>query len=227
MAANPYMKLSHVNRRVFPQRFSPVSGRLTAPYGQDRGTYFHSGVDISSGPGDKPLIILPFSGRVQAVGRDDQISGNWVRVSEEPQPHLAVVGGSAYQPTRVWTFCHLDELHPDVRARAEFGPGSVIGRVGNSGRSTAPHLHLGLRIVDNWKNAATLKGARWDDPLNHLLCVDSARVVSVPSSALNLLIDGGVVFTNIDELRSSQRRLISAGSVLRDPSLAMAAWEVL
>ena len=44
-----------------------------------------------------------------------------------------------------WAYCHLAYREPAVVAGASLAAGAPVGLVGSTGRSTGPHLHLGLR----------------------------------------------------------------------------------
>lgn len=45
-------------------------------------------------------------------------------------------------------YCHLSKV--SVRAGEKLKPGQRIGDVGNTGRSTGPHLHLGIKLNGSW-----------------------------------------------------------------------------
>ena len=88
--------------------------------GQQR---FHAGVDVRAAFGDAVPAVR--GGRVAFVG-------------EEPGYGLTVVVG--HEPGVTTRYAHLSALL--VRSGDQIGPGQLIGRVGQSGRATGPHLHF-------------------------------------------------------------------------------------
>lgn len=117
----------------------PVSGRVTSSFGYrsnpfgGRGSEFHAGLDIAA----------PYGAQVTAAG-----AGTVVFVGYRAGYGTVIVidHGNDYQTS----YSHLSAA---LTANGkEVNKGDAIGRVGNSGRSTGPHLHLG----------ATLKGVQVD-----------------------------------------------------------------
>ncbi|MEO9247923.1 M23 family metallopeptidase [Citricoccus nitrophenolicus] len=64
--------------------------------------------------------------------------GNHVLIEVGERP----AAGSAEAGTAVVALCHLQRDSAAVRAGQRVSPGEVVGRCGNSGNSTEPHLHL-------------------------------------------------------------------------------------
>jgi murein DD-endopeptidase MepM/ murein hydrolase activator NlpD len=50
----------------------------------------------------------------------------------------------------VWTYCHMSELDPAIHAGSVVSAGTPVGRVGESGHATGPHLHLQLQPPTQW-----------------------------------------------------------------------------
>lgn len=102
----------------FGPRVHPVTG--------DRRV--HQGVDIAAPTGTP--VVSSTAGRVVRIDQDGVGRG--------------VVNGNAVfveaRPGLVWAYLHL--LEAATHVGAEVRPGQRIGRVGSTGRSTGPHLHL-------------------------------------------------------------------------------------
>jgi murein DD-endopeptidase MepM/ murein hydrolase activator NlpD len=106
----------------------PLPAAISSPFGYrpdpfTGATRFHAGVDIAAAYGRE----VPSAGAGRVVFSGSQGGyGNTVVVQHE--------GGVR---TR---YAHLSSIQVEVGARV--GAGTVIGRVGSSGRSTGPHLHF-------------------------------------------------------------------------------------
>jgi murein DD-endopeptidase MepM/ murein hydrolase activator NlpD len=116
----------------------PVRGYLSAAFGNRIDPFtgqpdFHPGLDISTPRGTK--IVAPADGVVVFCGQKNGY-GN------------ALVIDHGYG--LVTRYGHLDgfEARPGQRVRR----GDVIGFVGNTGRSTAPHLHYEVWVNDQARN---------------------------------------------------------------------------
>ena len=110
----------------------PVSGWVTSGFGNRISpftgqTEFHTGLDISNAPGTK--IIAPANGRVSIAGEKLYI-GNLLAIDHDHG--------------RVTQYGHLKEIL--VTPGQEVKRGQVIGLIGNTGRSTGPHLHYEVLI---------------------------------------------------------------------------------
>ncbi len=107
--------------------------RLTSPFGwRWGGSDFHEGIDIAVAEGT-PLIAVA-DGTVLRTGYND-LSGNYV-VLEHPQFNMTS------------HYAHLSRVI--VRKGQKVKKGQVIGYSGNTGRSTGPHLHFGLKRYGYW-----------------------------------------------------------------------------
>ena len=85
----------------------------------------HNGVDLVAPPGAP--VHAASDGKVVGAAPNAGY-GNWVRI--EHAHNVATVYG------------HLSEFAPGISAGVEVHQGEVIGFVGNTGRSTGPHLHF-------------------------------------------------------------------------------------
>lgn len=90
--------------------------------------YEHGGIDIAGTVGTP--IITPITGIVSAAGWDDGGYGNWVVINS----------GSVEM-----IFGHMHQT-PPVRSGQQVQAGTVIGGIGNTGRSTGPHLHWTIKV---------------------------------------------------------------------------------
>ena len=110
----------------------PVNGWITSGFGSRVSPFtgqneFHSGLDISNAPGTK--IIAPANGRI-SVAAEKLYIGNLLVIDHDHG--------------RVTQYGHLKEIL--VTPGQEVKRGDVIGLVGNTGRSTGPHLHYEVLI---------------------------------------------------------------------------------
>ena len=110
----------------------PVKGFFTDRYGYRKDPFtglrdFHSGIDISAKRGTP--IFAPADGIISKVGKSKGL-GNTVVIS-----HLNNM------QTR---YGHMQEIL--VKKGQSVKRGDVIGTVGNTGRSTGPHLHFEVLV---------------------------------------------------------------------------------
>lgn len=112
----------------------PVSGVYTSKYGYRTDpftgkTATHSGVDIAAEQGTD--IRAAMSGLVELSKKSDGDYGNYIIINHGGFKTL---------------YAHCEKLFANV---GEFvSAGEVIATVGNTGRSTGPHLHFEIRIGD-------------------------------------------------------------------------------
>lgn len=103
---------------------TPVT--FTAPYREQRGNREHAGIDIAV-PENTPLIA-PVSGVIVSAQTDSGY-GNFI--------DLRTPDG------KILRFGHLNSM--GVKEGQQVIAGQVIGKSGNTGRSTGPHLHFEVR----------------------------------------------------------------------------------
>jgi murein DD-endopeptidase MepM/ murein hydrolase activator NlpD len=111
---------------------APVLGLLTDGYGRRKDPFtgrqaFHPGLDISARR--KTSVVAPANGVVVYAGRNGGL-GKVVRLSH----------GFGY--TTVYGHLHTIVVEPGDEIRR----GQEIGLLGNTGRSTGPHLHYEVRV---------------------------------------------------------------------------------
>jgi murein DD-endopeptidase MepM/ murein hydrolase activator NlpD len=110
----------------------PADGWVTSGFGYRISPFtgqkeFHAGLDIANKPGTK--IIATADGRVSFAGGKMYI-GNMVIID--------------HGHGRITKYGHMKKIlvHPGQRVKR----GEVIGLIGNTGRSTGPHVHYEVRI---------------------------------------------------------------------------------
>lgn len=126
-----------------PSEWPTLSTRLTSNFGYRTDPFtgraaFHAGIDIAGKIGDP--IYAAAAGKVVTATRDGS-HGKYI-VIEHP-------GG-----LQTW-YMHLSDI--DVSVGDEVKKGDSIGNLGNTGRSTGPHLHFEI-----------VKGGKAVDPMPYL-----------------------------------------------------------
>ena len=112
----------------------PVPGKVKSPFGMKRNKVgqdeldFHKGVDLAGKRGEK--IKAP-NGAVVLMTREFQFHGHTVLLG-----HGQGVGS---------IYIHMNEIH--VQEGDHVQKGDVLGTVGSTGLSTAPHLHWGIYVL--------------------------------------------------------------------------------
>jgi murein DD-endopeptidase MepM/ murein hydrolase activator NlpD len=111
---------------------APVPGRLSSPFGLRR--YFngeprnpHSGLDFAAPTGTP--VKSPADGRVLLIG-NFYFNGQTIFI-DHGQGLISM-------------FCHLSQI--DYLPGDTVKRGDVVGKVGNTGRSTGPHLHWNVSL---------------------------------------------------------------------------------
>ncbi|MDD5673726.1 MAG: M23 family metallopeptidase [Chitinivibrionales bacterium] len=139
---------SHVSLKIGQWQQSPsltpVHGRITSPFGIRVHPFtgeplLHEGVDIANNIGTP--VFAPADGIISYVGEEGYF-GKLVIIQHPRSGYKTMYG-------------HLE------KAKVSFGQqikrGALIGYLGNSGRTTGPHLHYQI--------------SRWDKLVNPLNCI--------------------------------------------------------
>ena len=121
----------------------PVRGWITSPFGYRNETFyadhdlrFHRGIDIAADMGSP--VLSAAAGQTLHTGYDDSGYGKTVVIDHGY--HVRTV------------YAHLSEIR--VQRGAYVRRGDVVGLVGNTGKSTGPHLHYEVQIFGTPVNPA-------------------------------------------------------------------------
>lgn len=118
-------------RRALGELFVyPIKGRLTSRFGYRKDPFtgvrtFHTGIDLAAPTGT--AIKATLDGKVATTGYST-VYGNYVIITHE----------SGYQSL----YGHMSSI--SVKRGQQIVQGGLIGRVGNTGYSTGPHLHFSV-----------------------------------------------------------------------------------
>jgi murein DD-endopeptidase MepM/ murein hydrolase activator NlpD len=113
---------------VAPQLSSwPLAATTSERYGP-RGDRFHSGIDLPAAAGSAIIAAAP--GRIAFAA---EAAGGWGKL-------IAI----AHRGRVRTLYAHLAQITVQVGQRVTVG--TVIGRVGTTGRATGPHLHFEVRV---------------------------------------------------------------------------------
>lgn len=104
----------------------PVQGPVSSKFGAARASGAHGGMDIAVPVGTPITVAGP--GVVIGVG-EDEASGKFVRVR--------------HADGTITSYAHLSAQ--DVKRGDALAAGAVLGKSGNTGNSTGPHLHFRVR----------------------------------------------------------------------------------
>jgi murein DD-endopeptidase MepM/ murein hydrolase activator NlpD len=104
----------------FELRRDPILGRER----------LHSGLDWSAAAGEPIYAAAP--GMVVRISADE-VSGNSLEI--------------AHEGLLTTVYDHLSLIGPGIAIGSQPGPGTPIGFVGSTGRSTGPHLHYEVRLL--------------------------------------------------------------------------------
>lgn len=105
----------------------PVRGPITGAFGEDRGSHYHSGLDIAA-PGGTPI---------KAAAAGTVLNQGW----------LGGYGNYTCLAHVTITTCyaHQSKFAAGLGTGAKVSKGQVIGYVGNTGNSFGDHLHFEVR----------------------------------------------------------------------------------
>ena len=129
-------RTSHALHAAHPLRHIHITspfGWRTDPFTKKKA--FHNGIDLRANY-EPAYAMLP--GKVIRTGRNRRAG-----------LYLTLRHGSI-----TVTYCHLSKILAAIGTTVR--PGTPIAITGNTGRSTAPHLHLSVKVNGNWVNPMLL-----------------------------------------------------------------------
>lgn len=108
---------------------NPISGKywVSSEFGVPRTGHTHKGIDLAANHGTPVKACA--DGTVEYIGFEEKGYGHWIEIRHPD--------GSSSR------YAHLSQIL--VRSGQKVSSGTVIGKVGSSGRSSGPHLHFELR----------------------------------------------------------------------------------
>ncbi len=118
----------------------PTHGRITAKFGEKRDGYIHKGIDIANGIGT--TIYASTNGRVCETGYDAGGYGKYMKI-QHSNGYVTLYG-------------HLSKII--AKEGDTVTKDTKIAQMGNSGRSTGPHLHF--ELMKNGEKLNPLKYVR-------------------------------------------------------------------
>jgi murein DD-endopeptidase MepM/ murein hydrolase activator NlpD len=138
----------------------PCDGILTSKFGKRRDPHntakesVHEGVDFGANNG-KPIFAVA-EGRISMKRILHKIYGNEIRITHN-------------NGFTTW-YGHMSEFgkklpYKDIEVGDRIRAGQMIGRVGNTGSSTGPHLHF---VIIDPSAPVKYYGARCVDPLRYI-----------------------------------------------------------
>lgn len=125
--------------------FRPMtSGYVTQNWGGYGG---HLGIDLSNS-NDRTIPIYPIAdGVIFKIYSDSCTSGNWCRYGCNGNAKVVKIRHLVNGRYIYSTYAHLSS-YGNIREGMQVNTGTMIGRMGNSGCSTAAHLHLEVTTCD-------------------------------------------------------------------------------
>lgn len=116
----------------------PANGNITSPYGERKDPItkkkcFHKGIDIDLK--ENTEVVSSYKGRVTACGEDKELG-----------KYIILDHGQGIETK----YAHLNEI--GVKKGQAVEKGKVIGKSGNTGKSTGPHLHFEIIYMGENRN---------------------------------------------------------------------------
>ncbi|CAA7196990.1 M23 family metallopeptidase [Chryseobacterium potabilaquae] len=141
--SKPYTEIDFIKnekKKSYPKICMPLKHRLeiTSPYSVRMHPIFrikkmHNGVDLKAHYEDVHSVL---DGIVKEVGWDVKGGGNYIKIG--------------HAGTFETSYLHLSRIYYKVGEQVKAG--FIIGRSGNSGNSTGPHLHFAVKKTGKYIN---------------------------------------------------------------------------
>lgn len=127
---------------------------VSSEFNVQRPGHKHGGIDLSTKGKYLDVYATEDNGKVVAVKPNNGDAGNMVTIEYNRSD------GSKYQTT----YMHLSEIK-ELKKGDPVQAGQIIGKSGNTGHSTGPHLHFEVYNFNNTKD-----GGKWEkmDPAYYL-----------------------------------------------------------
>ncbi len=134
----------------------PTAPGVRASWGSTHSSYPATDVFAACG---SPLVS-PVHGTVLELRRVDLFEPAVDDPATRGGKYVSILGFDGVR----YYLAHLDAVVSDLAPGAEVLPGQVVGTVGDTGRSSACHLHLGISPPCPGKEWAVRRGVVWPHP---------------------------------------------------------------
>ncbi|MES2560654.1 MAG: M23 family metallopeptidase [Bacteroidota bacterium] len=210
------------SQSIYPKDYfqSPMDTPLylSAPFGSLRDNHFHSGMDIRTYEKEGLPVYAIADGYVSRIKYASNGYGKAIYINH-PNGYTSVYGHlqkaegelAMYIKRYQYELEHFDFDHFPGTGKLKVTKGQIIGRSGNSGGSTGPHLHFEIRDTKREEvinpQLFGIKGADMFGPLIKKVVVyslDANRPVVISSIDImpnNTLVGPDSVITCLDTIR--------------------------
>jgi murein DD-endopeptidase MepM/ murein hydrolase activator NlpD len=145
--------------------YHPIYGKINSDFGWRKWKY-HYGIDVDLNTGDS--LVAAFDGMVRIVKKSKSY-GNVIVIRHDNGLETL--------------YAHLSKINVEVNQRVKGG--EFIGKGGNTGRSTGPHLHFEIRYLGGAFNPndiidfanGTLKSPTLNVDAAHFAYINEVRLV--------------------------------------------------
>jgi murein DD-endopeptidase MepM/ murein hydrolase activator NlpD len=150
--ADAQAALQRAQRASAASSFAPGASQLLAAPSYSGGYVFPVGggpqnVSASHTHHDYPAVDIaaPMGSPLYALA-----NGVVVRAWPTPDGRCGIGLTMRAEDGLAWTYCHMSVLDPAIRSGSVVSAGTPVGRVGETGHATGPHLHLQLQPPTQW-----------------------------------------------------------------------------
>lgn len=100
----------------------------------------HTGADVAVGGSETAQLIAPIGGTATVAFQNGGFGKNYIQIETDPK---FTYDGREYKT--ILFMGHMSRTAPGINGK-RVNAGDYIGDQGNEGTSTAPHLHIEIRI---------------------------------------------------------------------------------